>query len=68
MTAEHKSRFLLKRWGEGVAPFRNAKNKKETLRLPQGVYCVRAVSPFISDPRSAAIETNTIEVRIFDRR
>ena len=68
MTAEHKSRFLGKRWGADVAPFRNAKNKKESLRLPEGVYRVRASSPFISAGRKAAIETNTIEVRIIDRR
>ena len=68
MTAEHKSRFLDNRWGAVFAPFRNVKSKKESLRLPEGVYRVRASSPFISAHRKAAIETNTIEVRIIGRR
>ena len=54
VTAEHK-----------YVPFRNVNNKKESVRLPEGVYRVRAVSRFLH-ARDQFVETNTIDVRIDD--
>ena len=63
LTAEQKKRRFFD------APFRNVNNKKESVRLPDGVYRVRAASQFISArEESSFVETNTIEVRIIDRR
>ncbi len=48
-------------------PFRNLNNKKESVRLPEGVYRVRAVSSFINARnQKVLVETNTIDVRIDD--
>ena len=56
VTAEHKD-----------VPFRNVNNKKESVRLPEGVYRVRAVSSFINARnQKVLVETNTIDVRIDD--
>ena len=56
VTAEHK-----------YVPFRNVNNKKESVRLPEGVYRVRAVSSFINARnQKVLVETNTIDVRIDD--
>jgi len=57
MTAEQKERRFF------VAPFRHMQNKKESDRLPDGTYRVRAI--YNGDD---GIKTNTIEVRIIDRR
>ena len=47
--------------------FRNVNNKKESVRLPEGVYRVRAVSSFINARnQKVLVETNTIDVRIDD--
>ena len=51
----------------GVGPFRKVNNKKESVRLPEGVYRVRAVSSFINARnQKVLVETNTIDVRIDD--
>ena len=56
VTAEHKD-----------VPFRNVNNKKESVRLHEGVYRVRAVSSFINARKQKVlVETNTIDVRIDD--
>ena len=56
VTAEHK-----------YVHFRNVNNKKESVRLPEGVYRVRAVSWFINARnQKVLVETNTIDVRIDD--
>jgi len=56
VTAEHK-----------YVHFRNVNNKKESVRLPEGVYRVRAVSSFINARnQKVLVETNTIDVRIDD--
>ena len=61
VTAEHKKRHL------SDVPFRNVNNKKESVRLPEGVYRVRAVSSFINARnQNVLVETNTIDVRIDD--
>lgn len=69
MTAEQKRRFLTNN-GVDVAPFRNVTNKKESVRLPAGVYRVRAATQgfFGSDrnQRNVTLETNAIKVRIDD--
>ena len=63
LTAEQKKRHFFD------APFRNVNNKKESVRLPDGVYRVRATSQFINArAKGSFVETNTIEVRIMDRR
>ncbi len=71
LTAEQKRRYLTNN-GPGVAPFRNVKNKSESVRLPAGVYRVRAATRGFrgsdGNDRNATLETNTIEVRIIDRR
>ena len=56
MTAEQKRRFF-------HAPFRHMQNKNESDRLPEGSYRVRAI--YNGDD---GIKSNTIEVRIIDRR
>ncbi len=57
LTAEQKKRRFLD------APFRNVNNKKESVRLPEGVYRVRAASRFINArDRKVLIGTNTIGV------
>jgi len=60
ITAEQKVRFLM------PAPFRHVQNKQETDHLPAGTYHVRAMMGTIANGQS--VETNTIEVRIMDRR
>lgn len=57
MTAEQKHRFF-------PAPFRHMRNKNESDRLPEGSYRVRAINGTLDD----GIKSNTIEVRIIDRR
>ena len=67
LTAEQKRRLLGSRNLPGVGPFRNVNNKKESVRLPEGVYRVRAVSSFINARnQKVLVETNTIDVRIDD--
>lgn len=67
LSAEQKRRLVGKRWVPGVAPFRNADNKKESVRLPEGVYRVRATTRgFTGGDRDTFLNTNTIEVRIDD--
>jgi len=57
MTTEQKERFF-------HAPFRNMQNKKESDRLPEGSYRVRAINGTLDN----GIKSNTIEVRIIDGR
>jgi len=57
MTAEQQSRFF-------HAPFRHMQNKNEADRLPEGNYRVRAIYGTLED----GIKSNTIEVKIIDRR
>jgi hypothetical protein len=58
MTAEQKEgRFF-------HGPFRHMENKKESDRLPEGSYRVRAIHGTLDD----GIKSNTIEVRIIDGR
>ena len=57
MTAEQKERRFFH------APFRHMQNKKESDRLPEGTYRVRAI--YNGDD---GLKSNTIEVRIMDRR
>ena len=67
LTAEQKRRLLGSRNLPGVGPFHNVNNKKESVRLPEGVYRVRAVSWFINARnQKVLVETNTIDVRIDD--
>ena len=65
LTAEQKRRLLGSRNLPGVGPFHNVNNKKESVRLPEGVYRVRAVSRSLH-ARDQFVETNTIDVRIDD--
>ena len=58
MTAEQKERRFFH------APFRHMQNKNESDRLPKGSYRVRAINGTLDD----GIKSNTIEVRIIDRR
>jgi hypothetical protein len=58
MTAEQKERRFFH------APFRHMQNKKESDRLPEGTYRVRAIHGTLDD----GYKTNTIEVRIIDGR
>lgn len=58
MTAEQKERRFFH------APFRHMQNKNESDRLPEGSYRVRAINGTLDD----GIKSNTIEVRIIDRR
>ena len=57
MTAEQQRRFF-------HAPFRNMQNKKESDRLPEGSYRVRAIHGTLDN----GLQSNTIEVRISDGR
>jgi hypothetical protein len=61
MTAEQQRRFVPAIF---PAPFRHMENKKESDRLPEGIYRVRAIHGTLDD----GYKTNTIEVRIIDRR
>jgi hypothetical protein len=58
MTAEQKERRFFH------APFRHMQNKKESVRLPEGTYRVSAIMGTLDN----GVKTNTIEVRISDRR
>lgn len=58
MTAEQKERRFFH------APFRHMQNKNESDRLPEGTYRVRAINGTLDN----GIKSNTIEVRIIDRR
>ena len=60
MTAEQQRRFF----PIFQAPFRHMQNKNESDRLPEGSYRVRAIMGKLDD----GIKSNTIEVRIVDRR
>jgi hypothetical protein len=61
MTAEQQRRFFPAIF---PAPFRHMQNKKESHRLPEGTYRVRAIHGTLDD----GYKTNTIEVRIIDGR
>jgi hypothetical protein len=58
VTAEQERSFLFH------APFRHMQSKNESDRLPEGSYHVRAIHGTLDD----GIKSNTIEVRIMDRR
>jgi hypothetical protein len=58
MTAEQKERRFFH------APFRHMQNKNESDRLPEGSYRVRAIMGTLDN----GVKSNTIEVRIMDRR
>lgn len=60
MTAEQERRFFVPL----PVPFRHMEKKNESDRLPEGSYRVRAIMGTLDD----GIKTNTIEVRIIDRR
>jgi hypothetical protein len=61
MTAEQQRRFFPAIF---PAPFRHMENKNESDRLPEGTYRVRAIHGTLDD----GYKTNTIELRIIDRR